>query len=139
MEIVDFHGYTEREKLEIARHYLVKRTLEDNGLDETKLLELTDDAIREVNTLHARVRRAQPRARARQARAQDWRAESRRKRSSVRLVDRADVRSQLGRPRVHPEKAAREDQIGISTGMYYTPQGGDIMFVEAARCAARAI
>jgi ATP-dependent Lon protease len=38
----------------------------------------------------------------------------------------------LGRPRVHPEKMAREDQIGIATGMYYTPAGGDIMFVEAS-------
>ena len=47
-------------------------------------------------------------------------------------LDRADVRPLLGRPRVHPEKAAREDQVGISTGMYYTPVGGDIMFVEAA-------
>jgi len=47
-------------------------------------------------------------------------------------VTREDVRALLGRPRVHPEKAAREDQVGISTGMYYTPAGGDIMFVEAA-------
>jgi ATP-dependent Lon protease len=38
----------------------------------------------------------------------------------------------LGRPRVHPEKAAREDQVGLATGMYYTPAGGDIMFVEAS-------
>jgi ATP-dependent Lon protease len=47
-------------------------------------------------------------------------------------VDRGDVRPLLGRPRVHPEKMAREDQVGIATGMYYTPQGGDIMFVEAS-------
>ncbi len=38
----------------------------------------------------------------------------------------------LGRPRVHPEKKAGEDQVGIATGMYYTPAGGDIMFVEAS-------
>src|SRR5207237_4187455 len=47
-------------------------------------------------------------------------------------LDGPDVRPLLGRPRVHPEKANREDQVGISTGMYYTPAGGDIMFVEAA-------
>ena len=35
-------------------------------------------------------------------------------------------------PKVHPEKMAREDQVGIATGMYYTPAGGDIMFVEAS-------
>jgi ATP-dependent Lon protease len=49
-----------------------------------------------------------------------------------RTVETADVRPLLGRPRVHPEKMAREDQIGIATGMYYTPAGGDIMFVEAS-------
>src|SRR5262249_13936241 len=47
-------------------------------------------------------------------------------------VEPQDVRPLLGRPRVHPEKMARADQIGISTGMYYTPAGGDIMFVEAS-------
>ena len=38
----------------------------------------------------------------------------------------------LGRPKVHPEKMAREDEVGVATGMYYTPTGGDIMFVEAS-------
>jgi ATP-dependent Lon protease len=38
----------------------------------------------------------------------------------------------LGRPKIHPEKAAREDAVGVATGMYYTPTGGDIMFVEAS-------
>jgi ATP-dependent Lon protease len=52
-------------------------------------------------------------------------------------LDRADVRPLLGRPRVRPEQAARVDQIGQATGMYYTPAGGDIMFVEAAPMRGR--
>ena len=47
-------------------------------------------------------------------------------------VDREMVDDLLGRPKVHPEKAAREDEVGVATGMYYTPTGGDIMFVEAS-------
>src|SRR5262249_44921367 len=47
-------------------------------------------------------------------------------------IEPEDVRQLLGRPKVHPEKKAREDQVGIATGMYYTPAGGDIMFVEAS-------
>ena len=43
-----------------------------------------------------------------------------------------DVRELLGRPRVHPEQMAAEDTIGVATGMFYTPMGGDIMFVEAS-------
>ena len=43
-----------------------------------------------------------------------------------------DVRDMLGRPRVRPERAAATDEVGVATGMYYTPAGGDIMFVEAS-------
>ena len=42
------------------------------------------------------------------------------------------MRELLGRPRVHPEHAAEENEVGVATGMYYTPMGGDIMFVEAS-------
>jgi ATP-dependent Lon protease len=48
------------------------------------------------------------------------------------LVDTSEVRELLGRPKVHPERAAEHDEVGIATGMYYTPMGGDIMFVEAS-------
>jgi Lon protease (S16) C-terminal proteolytic domain len=47
-------------------------------------------------------------------------------------LDHGEVRPLLGRPRVHPEKAARVDQVDTSTDMYDTPSGGDIMFVEAS-------
>src|SRR5437660_643257 len=47
-------------------------------------------------------------------------------------VDAGDVDDLIGRPKVHPEHKAREDQVGVATGMYYTPVGGDIMFVEAS-------
>ncbi len=59
-------------------------------------------------------------------------AASRRGRSRPRTIGPEDVRPLLGRPHVHPEKMAREDQVGVATGMYYTPAGGDIMFVEAS-------
>jgi ATP-dependent Lon protease len=47
-------------------------------------------------------------------------------------IDADEVRALLGRPRVHPERAAEENEVGVATGMYYTPAGGDIMFVEAS-------
>src|SRR5439155_24005951 len=47
-------------------------------------------------------------------------------------IDDTEVRELLGRPKVHPEHAADENEVGVATGMYYTPAGGDIMFVEAA-------
>jgi ATP-dependent Lon protease len=131
MEVVDFAGYTEREKLQIAKNYLVKRQLEQNGLTGEQLT-LTDGAIGEVITSYTReagVRQLE-RELGRLSRKVARRVAA--KEIEGATLDRVDVRPLLGRPRVHPEKAAAEDQVGLATGMYYTPAGGDIMFVEAA-------
>ncbi|HTY42488.1 MAG TPA: endopeptidase La [Thermoanaerobaculia bacterium] len=131
MEVVNFAGYTEEEKLQIAKSYLVPRQIEENGL-ATDQLAFDDDAIREVVTSYTResgVRQLE-RELGKLARKVARRVAAREiERQTVR---REDVRPLLGRPRVHPERMAREDQVGIATGMYYTPAGGDIMFVEAS-------
>ncbi|HEX9692637.1 MAG TPA: endopeptidase La [Gemmatimonadales bacterium] len=131
MEMVEFTGYTEEEKLEIARQYLVPRQLTDAGLDDTQF-SLSDDAVRTLiagYTREAGVRQLEreigkvARKVAREIAAGD--------KESVELS--ADtVEPLIGRPTVHPEHAAQEDQVGMATGMYYTPAGGDIMFVEVA-------
>jgi ATP-dependent Lon protease len=131
MEVVDFAGYTEREKLEIAKSYLVKRALEDNGLSSEQLT-LTDDAIREVITGYTREAGVRQLERELGRLSRKVARKVAAKEVETTTLDQVDVRPLLGRPRVHPEKKAREDQIGISTGMYYTPAGGDIMFVEVA-------
>ena len=131
MEVVNFAGYTEEEKLQIARSYLVPRQVEENGLAKGQLV-LSDDAIREVVTSYTResgVRQLE-RELGKLARKVARRIAAREIES--RSVGREDVRPLLGRPRVHPEKMAVGDQVGIATGMYYTPAGGDIMFVEAS-------
>jgi ATP-dependent Lon protease len=131
MEVVDFAGYTEREKLEIAKDYLQPRQRDAHGLTAEQLT-VSDDALREVITGYTRE------AGVRQLERELGRlARKVTRRIAAHEIERAtiepgDVRGLLGRPRVHPEKAAREDQIGIATGMYYTPAGGDIMFVEAS-------
>ena len=131
MEVVNFAGYTEEEKLQIAKSYLVPRQVEENGLKSGQLT-LSDDSIREVVTSYTResgVRQLE-RELGKLARKVARRIAAREIESQA--VGRKDVHPLLGRPRVHPEKMAREDQVGIATGMYYTPQGGDIMFVEAS-------
>jgi ATP-dependent Lon protease len=131
MEVVTFAGYTEEEKLQIAKSYLVPRQVEENGLSTGQLV-LIDDAIREVVASYTResgVRQLE-RELGKLARKIARRIAAREITSQT--VGRDDVRPLLGRPRVHPEKMAREDQVGIATGMYYTPAGGDIMFVEAS-------
>jgi ATP-dependent Lon protease len=130
MEVVQFAGYTEHEKLIIARRYLVPRQLEQNGLSPEQLT-IGDEAIAEVITSFTReagVRQLE-REIGRLARKVARRIAAGEVQSAE--IGAPSVRELLGRPKVHPERAAREDAIGVATGMYYTPTGGDIMFVEA--------
>ena len=131
METVNFAGYTEEEKLQIAKSYLVPRQLEENGL-RGEQLTIEDSAILEIVASYTResgVRQLE-RELGKLARKVARRVAAGEVQSLA--VRQEEIRSLLGRPRVHPEKMAREDQIGLATGMYYTPAGGDIMFVEAS-------
>jgi len=131
METVNFAGYTEREKLEIARRYLVPRQLQENGLGSGQL-ELGDEALKEIITSYTR--EAGVRQLEREIGKLGRKVARRIAAGEVErlAVTAEDVRTLLGRPRVHPERKAGDDQVGVATGMYYTPAGGDIMFVEAS-------
>ena len=131
METVEFRGYTESEKLEIARRYLLPRQMRQSGLHEEEL-EIGDDAILSViqnYTREAGVRQLErelgklSRKVARKIAAGE---------SGGMEITRDASKDLLGRPRVHPERMAAEDAVGVATGMFYTPMGGDIMFVEAS-------
>jgi ATP-dependent Lon protease len=131
MEVVEFAGYTEREKQEIARKYLIPRQFNENGVG-TEQLTITDEALSEVITSYTResgVRQLE-REIGRLARKVARKIAVREVESIT--IDRELVDDLLGRPKVHPEKMARADEVGVATGMYYTPTGGDIMFVEAS-------
>jgi ATP-dependent Lon protease len=131
MEAIEFVGYTAQEKLEIARRYLLPRQLEQNGLMEGQL-EVTAEALEDVVSSYTReagVRNLErelgsiARKSARRIAGGDV--------ESVN-VDVDDLRDLLGQPKVHPEKRLDLDTVGVSTGMYYTPVGGDIMRIECS-------
>ena len=131
METVEFSGYTEHEKLEIAKRYLLPRQKEESGLREKQLV-VQDNAVERIiseYTREAGVRQLErelgkvARKAARRIAVQDV---------TQVVIEREDVESLLGRARVYPERAAQQDTVGTATGMYYTPMGGDIMFVEAS-------
>jgi ATP-dependent Lon protease len=131
MERVEFVGYTEKEKLEIAKRYLLPRQEQGAGLREEEL-ELDDDAILSVvqkYTREAGVRQLE--------RELGKLARKVARKIAAGEVDKMEadpetIRDLLGRPRVHPEQMATMDTVGVATGMFYTPMGGDIMFVEAS-------
>ncbi len=131
METVNFAGYTEGEKLAIARRYLVPRQLRENGLTADQL-DLGDEALKEIITSYTR--EAGVRQLEREIGKLGRKVARRIAAGEVPrvAVTAADVRELIGRPKVHPEHKAGVDQVGVATGMYYTPAGGDIMFVEAS-------
>ncbi|HEX2692978.1 MAG TPA: endopeptidase La [Gemmatimonadaceae bacterium] len=131
MEVVDFAGYTEREKAEIAKKYLLPRQLEESGLSD-KNITFTDDAIMSVVSNYTRESGVRQLERQIGAVARKLARKIAASEQVEHTVDADTVRELLGRPRVHPEHALPESEVGIATGMYYTPMGGDIMFVEAS-------
>jgi ATP-dependent Lon protease len=131
MEVVDFAGYTEREKAEIAKKYLLPRQLEESGLSD-KEIAFTDDAIMSVVSNYTRESGVRQLERQIGAVARKLARKIASSEEVKHVVDAETVRDLLGRPRVHPEHALPESEVGIATGMYYTPMGGDIMFVEAS-------
>src|SRR3954464_7094698 len=131
MEAVDFAGYTEREKAEIAKKYLIPRQLEDAGL-KSKNIVFDDDAVMSIVSNYTRESGVRQLERQVGAVARKVARKLASGGTDDFHISVQDVRDLLGRPRVHPEHANEENEIGVAAGMYYTPMGGDIMFVEAA-------
>ena len=131
MEVVEFAGYTEREKAEIAKKYLIPRQLEESGLADQPI-RFTDDAVTAIVSQYTResgVRQLERQISAVTRKVARRLATG--KPTDLKLGPEI-VRELLGRPKVHPEHAGEASEVGVATGMYYTPAGGDIMFVEAA-------
>jgi ATP-dependent Lon protease len=132
MEVIELTGYTEEEKVEIAKRYLVRRQLEANGL-KPEQVEVTEEAVRRVArdyTREAGVRNLEREIGALLRNAAVKIASG--AVGNVR-IDAPDVPAILGAPRFENEVAMRTSVPGVATGLAWTPVGGDILFIEAAR------
>jgi ATP-dependent Lon protease len=136
MEIISLAGYTEGEKLQIARRYLVARQLEANGLTADQV-KLDDDVLSAV--IHGYTREAGVRSLEREigrllrhvaVRIADGSAQS-------VTIGVGDLSAILGQPRFESEVAMRTSVPGVATGLAWTPVGGDILFIEATRSAGK--
>ena len=134
MEIIQLSGYTEQEKLEIARQYLVPRQIRENGLradeisfEDEALLTVVRDYTREagVRTLEREIGRAARKVVTKIAEGTD----------DKMTIDVEKLREMLGKPRYgyREEIEERTDRPGVATGLAWTPVGGEVLFVEAAR------
>ena len=132
MEIIELTGYTEEEKLEIAKRYLVARQLKANGLDAARA-SLSDAALSRI--IREYTRESGCRNLERQIGALLRRAAMRIAEGTVEKVrfEADDVAEVLGPGRFENEVAQRTSVPGVATGLAWTPVGGDILFVESAR------
>ncbi|HLG81656.1 MAG TPA: endopeptidase La [Bradyrhizobium sp.] len=132
MEIISLAGYTEDEKLEIARRYLVRRQLEANGL-KAEQAEVDAEALRQI--IKGYTREAGVRSLEREiGRALRHAAVQIAEGSTQKVtIMPKDLPAILGQPRFEGEIALRTSVPGVATGLAWTPVGGDILFIEATR------
>ena len=136
MEIISLSGYTEEEKLEIAKRHLILKQTEEHGLKKNQV-QFTDEGIRAIINLYTQEAglRNLEREIASVCRKVAKQVASGEKKSRKIHTDNLD--QFLGRPRVFQEELLKRDQVGVATGLAWTPVGGDILFIEATAMKGR--
>src|SRR5688572_21425349 len=132
MEVIRLAGYTEEEKLEIARRHLLPKQIEENGIT-AKNVQISKKALSSVvqqYTQEAGLRQLEREI------GRICRKVARRiaegKSEAVRVTPK-NIHEYLGAPKTFPEEALRKDQVGVATGLAWTAVGGDVLFIEALR------
>ncbi|HEV2706518.1 MAG TPA: endopeptidase La [Pyrinomonadaceae bacterium] len=130
MEIIGLAGYSDQEKLHIARQYLVPRQTRENGLRDDQL-EISDEAIMLIAARYTR--EAGVRQMERNIGSLARKAALRIAQGEVERVhvEASDIKELLGAPRFYPEAARQELSTGVATGMAWTEAGGQLLFIEA--------
>jgi ATP-dependent Lon protease len=131
MEVIQLAGYTEEEKLQIAKRYLVPRQIERNGLRKSQIA-FSDAGLRAIigdYTREAGVRNLEREIGAVCRKVARQVAEGRHERKAS--VTEPRLRELLGRPRFQADVKRRTAEPGVATGLAWTPVGGDVLFVEA--------
>ncbi|HET7217040.1 MAG TPA: S16 family serine protease, partial [Vicinamibacterales bacterium] len=131
MEMIQLSGYTEDEKVHIARMYLVPRQRDENGLSPTQF-EITDAALRRLINEYTREAGVRTLERQIGAVARKVAAKVAANETFSARVDAADVPEYMGPARFRPETSFRTSRPGVATGLAWTETGGDVLFIEAA-------
>jgi len=131
MEVIELPGYTENEKLHIAKKFLIPKQLKENGLTPEQL-EISDETV--LGIIRNYTREAGVRNLEREI-GTICRKVARRiaeERKEITVVTKEMLHDYLGAEKFHYELAEKADEVGVATGLAWTPAGGDIIFVEAS-------
>lgn len=130
MEIIQLAGYSDREKLGIAKQYLLPRQITENGLTP-ELFDITDDAILLLATRYTREAGVRQLERAIGNLARKVTLKVAEGHTEKVVIGKDDIKGYLGPPKVFPEEARSELPAGVATGMAWTEMGGEVLFIEA--------
>lgn len=130
MEIIHLAGYSDMEKLNIAKQYLVPRQITENGL-QPEQLEITDDAINLLTSRYTREAGVRQLERAVGNLARKVALKVAQGLTEKVTITAPDIKPYLGAPRFYPEEARKELPAGVATGMAWTEMGGEVLFIEA--------
>jgi len=130
MEIIRLAGYSDREKLEIARRYLIPRRITENGLNNAQL-KITDDAFELIAARYTREAGVRQMERNIGSIARKVALKIAQAQAESVTVSATEIREYLGAPQFYPEQARKELPAGVATGMAWTEMGGEVLFIEA--------
>jgi len=131
MEVIQLAGYSDREKLQIAKRYLAPRQVRENGLTPEQL-EITDDAIKLIAARYTREAGVRQLERNLGRVARKVALKIAQGQTDKVTIDADAINEYLGPPRFYPEEARKELPAGVATGMAWTEMGGEILFIEAS-------
>jgi len=131
MEVIQLAGYSDREKLQIAKRYLVPRQVRENGVTAEQL-EFEDEAVYLIATRYTREAGVRQLERNIGRVARKVALKIAKGETEKIVVKEADIKEFLGGPKFYPEEARKELPAGVATGMAWTEMGGEILFIEAS-------
>ena len=132
MEVIDLPGYTEEEKVEIARRYLVERQISDNGL-KPQQITITEEALHDVVRYYTREAGVRNLERAIGNICRHVAVRIAEGKDESMVIGSEQLHGVLGPRRFESEMAMRTSVPGVATGLAWTAAGGDILFIEASR------
>src|SRR6266705_2071330 len=131
MEVIQLAGYSDREKLQIAKQYMAPRQVRENGLTPGQI-EITDDAIKLIAARYTREAGVRQLERNIGRLARKVALKIAKGQTEKVVVDAEAIHDYLGAPRFYPAEARKELPAGVATGMAVTEMGGEILFIEAS-------
>ncbi len=130
MEVIELSGYTEEEKLAIARKHLLPKQFSEHGLKARQIV-VSDSALRAIISQYTREAGLRNLEREIGSICRKVARKIAEGKKGVCRITAESLRDYLGSPKIHPEELLKKDQVGVATGLAWTPTGGEIMFIEA--------